>query len=263
MKKVLALILLVCTVSCGPTRHAVSVEMRHPSKAGVELTGKNVSVVYLENDNETATGFNESMADGFAYALEQEYGRTGGNIGVYRMRHIPGANYAAKDSLFNILMDTGADLVFLFDTVNVDTPPVNLQLYCLDGMNQVDKVQKFVGSLMSNPDDGWDSGIRVAEPFMPQWKHEQYSILYFDSVKWYDALLKAENYDWKGAMDVWISLLDSGDLLKRSAASYNISVACFMLGDYPLATAWLDRSDADNKLPLSDALRKRIEIRMK
>jgi hypothetical protein len=34
-----------------------------------------------------------------------------------------------------------------------------------------------------------------------------------------------------------------------------------MLGDYELASEWLDRSDKDNRLPLSDALRKRIDAR--
>ena len=42
----------------------------------------------------------------------------------------------------------------------------------------------------------------------------------------------------------------------------NIAVACYMLGDYALASDWLDRSDKDNKLPLSAALRKRIETRL-
>ena len=34
-----------------------------------------------------------------------------------------------------------------------------------------------------------------------------------------------------------------------------------MLGDYELAGEWLDRSDTDNKLAQSDALRKRINAR--
>ena len=74
--------------------------------------------------------------------------------------------------------------------------------------------------------------------------------------------MKAEQYDWKGAMDIWIELLSSNDMMKRASAEYNIAVACYMLGDLDLASEWLDRSDADNKLPtLSDALRKRIEAR--
>ena len=88
-------------------------------------------------------------------------------------------------------------------------------------------------------------------------------ILYYDSQKWYDALVEAENFDWKEAMDIWITLLDSKDQMKRSCAEYNISVACYMLGDYPLAIEWLDLSDKTNKLPISDAMRKRILSRKK
>lgn len=310
MKKILfpALAAMMLAVSCGPSKHAVHVEMRHPSKAGVDIAGKNVSVIYLENDSKTATSFNEAMADGFAYTLEQDFGYPDGTIGVYRMRSMPGGNYAAKDSLFNILMDTGADLVFLFDTVKFGsmtvggpsklsypasadssyvseaTIPYTIRLYSFDGMDKDEKVQAFGGTSLARPEvysdgkddstvatskawkalgaEGWDAGVLVADSFKSQWKHEQYSILYYDSEKWYDALAKAEQYDWKGAMDIWIELLDSRDILKRSCAAFNLSVACYMLGDVLLASEWLDRSDADNKLPISDAMRKRINARL-
>ena len=85
--------------------------------------------------------------------------------------------------------------------------------------------------------------------------------MYYDNQQWYDALEKAEQYDWRGAMDIWIELLGSRDLLKRSCASYNLAVASYMLGDYDLASLWLDRSDADSKLPHSDTLRSRINSR--
>ncbi|MBR5298768.1 MAG: hypothetical protein IKU36_00805 [Bacteroidales bacterium] len=311
MKKILypALAAIFLAVSCAPIKHAIHVEMRHPSKAGVDIAGKNVSVIYLENDNKTATSFNEAMADGFAYTLEQDYGYPDGTIGVYRMRRIPGGNYASKDSLFNILMDTGADMVFLFDTVKfgsmtvggpskvsyTSTPdssyiseatvPYTIKLYCFDGMDKQERVQAFGGTSMARPEvysngkddstvatskawkalgaEGWEAGLLVADSFKSQWKHEQYSILYYDSEKWYDALEKAEQYDWKGAMEIWIELLDSRDILKRSCAAFNISVSCYMLGDVQLASEWLDRSDADNKLPISDAMRKRIDARLK
>ncbi len=307
MKKFLFLVLLVGAASCSPLKHVVNIEMRHPSKAGVDLVGKNVSVVYLENDNAIATDFNESMADAFAYTLEEDYGTGNGSIGIYRMRHKDGANYSSKDSLFNILMDTGADIVFLFDTVkfgnmsvggpskvaypaspdssylNSCTVPFTLKLYCYDSMNKEDKVQTFGGTTVARPSvysngredstiatrkawealgvEGWEAGKEVAESFKSQWKHEQYSIVYYDSPKWYKSVEKAELYDWKGAMDIWFELIQTDDLLKRACASYDISVACYMLGDYDLAIEWLDRSDADNKLPISDALRKRIEAR--
>ena len=68
------LFLLAAVVSCGPSRHSIHVEMRHPSKAGIDLSGKTVSVVYMENRDSVSAEFNGYMADGFAYALEQEYG---------------------------------------------------------------------------------------------------------------------------------------------------------------------------------------------
>ncbi len=55
---------------------------------------------------------------------------------------------------------------------------------------------------------------------------------------------------------------ESKDMLKRSCAEYNIAIACLMLGDAELAIEWLDRSDADCKLPMSDVLRKRLSARL-
>ena len=123
MKRILfqLLSLALLAVSCGPSRHAVHVEMRYPSKSGLELSGKTLSVVYLENDNPAANLFNEGMADGFAYALEQDYGTGEGSIGVYKMRCHQGARYASRDSLLNLLIDTGSDVVFLLDTLQLGT----------------------------------------------------------------------------------------------------------------------------------------------
>jgi hypothetical protein len=104
------------------------------------------------------------------------------------------------------------------------------------------------------------AGAHISESFKTQWKHEQYSIAYYDSEKWIEALVRAEQFDWKGAMDIWFGFLDSPDPLKRASAEYNIAVACYMMGDFELATRWLDRSDAENKMPtLSDAMRKRLQ----
>lgn len=263
-------ILALCSmllVSCGPSRHAVHVEMRYPSKSGIELAGKNISVVYLTASDENAAAFNEAMAGGFAQALEQDYGTGEGSVGVYRLIDT-GGKYEHKDTLVNLLMDTGADAVFLFDKLMM-TPVGNggtkadLRLYCFDAMNPQENVYVFAGSTIIQDNDKAEyTGKKVASSFLSQWKHEQYSIAYYDNARWYDALDKADAYDWKGAMEIWIGLLDTSDLLKRSCAEYDIAVACYMLGDYSLAAEWLDRSDKDNKLPLSDALRKRIDARL-
>lgn len=262
-------ILALCSlilVSCGPIKHVVHVEMRYPSKSGIELAGKNLSVVYLTDGNETSDTFNEELASGFARTLELDYGTGEGSVGLYRMAD-KGGKYDHKDTLVNLLMDTGADVVFLFDKLKLipmsnGGSKIDLKLYCFDAMNPKENVFMFAGSTILQTDDkAEDTGKTVASSFLSQWKHEQYSIVYYDSEKWYKALDKAEAYDWKGAMDIWMEFLESNDLLKRSCAEYDIAVACYMLGDYTLASEWLDCSDKDNKLPLSDALRKRIDAR--
>ncbi len=299
--------LALLAVSCGPSRHAVNVEMRYPSKAGLELSGKTLAVVYLENDNLSSNLFNEGMSDGFAYALEQDYGTGEGSIGVYRMRAQKSAEYSSRDSLLNLLVDTGSDVVFLFDTLKLGTMAIggaskvasaaspdssylnvgevkfSMAMYAFDAMDDTEQVYKFTGTSTANPhaysdgslsstdlfrraqagmlDEGWQAGRQVAASFKSEWKHEQYSIVYFDNEKWYKALDRAEAYDWKGAMDMWMTLLSTNDMLRRSCAAYNIATACYMLGEYDLAVEWLDQSDKDNKLPYSDALRKRITER--
>lgn len=273
MKRIYALLFLCSLLvsACGPSRHAVQVEMRYPSKSGIDLFGKVVSVVYVTDGNETGDTFNSSMAKGFAVELEKDYGTGEGSVGVYSLQD-RGGSYSQKDTLINLLMDTGCDVVFVFDKVGVqgvgeNTFKFNIKLYCFDAMNKDEKVFSFIGNDVVNvaSDDlskeANNTGEIVAETFKSQWKHEQYSIVYYENEKWYDALLRAENYDWKGAMDIWMAQLSTNDLYKRSCAEYNIAVACYMLGDYDLATEWLDRSDQDNLLPVSDAMRKRINTR--
>lgn len=303
--RVLCLVFMVA--SCSPMQHVVHVEMRYPSKSGLELAGKNVAVVQLENDNTIANPFAEGMADGLAFALEQDYGTGEGSVGIYRMRVSPEGRYFSRDTLLNLVMDTGADVVFLIDTVAVKelkmggatsvavktsvdssyistgTLPFTMNLYCYDAMGKNDKVYTFKGSstavpfaysdgkqaddeimskaVASLPEVGFEAGKTVSSSFKSQWKHEQYSVIYFDGSQWYKAVSCAEQYMWRDAMEIWLGLLDTNDLLRRACAEYNLAVASYMLGDYSLAEKWLDLSDADNKLPLSDGMRKRINAR--
>lgn len=264
------LTLALVAVSCGPARHAMHVEMRYPSKSGIDLAGKLVSVVYLENENEQGNQFNEGMADAFAYTLEKDYGTGEGSIGIYRMRHEEGTDYTSRDFMLNLLVDTDADVVFLFDTLKFGqtlsdgSTQFTMALYCFDGMDKEEKVRTYKGSSAAVLADGAPkSGTTVASSFKSQWRNEQYSLMYFDNERWYKALDRAEGYDWKGAMDMWMELLSTSDMLRRSCAAYNIATACYMLGEYDLALEWLDQSDKDNKLTHSDTLRKRINERKK
>ena len=252
------MLLMLCMISCSPIKHVMYIDMRCPSKAGISLENKLVSVVYIEHEESVATEFNHGLASGFASVLEQDLGTGEGSIGVYSMRRQPGVDYSSREELIALLIDTSADVVFLFDMKE----PYQVKLYCFDGMDKTEKVKSFSGRAQSFV-NGTDAGKTIANnSFKSEWKTEPYTFLYYESEKWFSALDKVELYDWKGAIDQWITLLKANDPMKRSSAEYNIAVACYMLGEYALAEQWLDRSDADNKLTnVSDALRKRIDSR--
>lgn len=299
------MLVLLMVISCGPSKYTMYLDVRHPSKSGVNLSGKNISVVYLENGEKVADGFNANMADGFAYSLENDYGMSDGSIGIFRMQKSAGGDYSSKDTLVNLLIDTGCDVLFLFDSpkigemtiggksrvaskaspdssyINSGSAPYTVKLYCYDAMNSSEEVKTFGGTAIAQPavysngrlsekqlkekayrilsQEGWDAGVKVAASFESQWKTEGYSITYFDNTRWMSAVAKADQLDWKGAMEIWFEFLGSKDIMKRSCAAYNLAVSCFILGDYKLAESWLDLSDSESELPLSSGLRKRIE----
>lgn len=308
MKRILNIIVLAAlAASCSPSRHAIYLEMRHPSKSGIELSGKNVAVVHLVNDNVFSNDLAKGIAAGLSVSLEQDYETGEGSVPVFSMRVSQGARYASKDTLINLLVDTGADVLFLVDTLNVGTMtmggttsvaspespdstyistgnlPFKMRLFCFDAMNKDEKVFSYSGSstavpyaysdgrqsdetikeraMKSLPLLGFEAGRTISSNFKSQWMNEQYSVLYFDGEKWYKALEYADALMWKPAMEIWLDLVGTNDLMKRSCAAYNLALASYMLGDYDLATEWLDMSDKDNKLPVSDSLRKRIDAR--
>ena len=254
---------MLTVVSCSPSRYMIDVEMRYKSKAGVDLTGKNVTVIYPSTTEYPLSTYVESLADGFAWNLKDQYQQTIDSVGVYALK-ASGEEYASRDSLITLLIKTGSDVVFLLDKVDMRA----ISMRCYDAMNKDDKMLSYASRIDVTETDfnllathGWDYGKTLAASFLPEWKQEQYSFYYFGTERWYESLLKAEMYDWKGAMDIWFTFLDSNDALKRSCASFNIATACYMLGDYDLALEWLERSDKDNLLQLSSVLRKRINAR--
>ena len=112
----LAAAAVLAFASCEPQVFSMFIEMRKPSKSGLDLAGKTMSVVYMDDLSGRDTVFNAMVAQGFAQALEDDY--FGGNeaVNVYRMEKDMAGNYASKDTLVNLVMQTGDDVVFLFDS---------------------------------------------------------------------------------------------------------------------------------------------------
>ena len=288
--------------SCDPQAFSMNIEMRYPSKSGIDLTGKSVAVVYLEDGAGKDSVFSRNMADSFAASLEKEYFGGETSVPLYRIEKTGNGNYASVDSLSRLVMSTGEDVIFLFERPRfgeavveqntiapADTSlsyvvkvPMKMNLYAYDSMGKIDTVYTWSGSRTLNAsvstdaytdpkEKAWDAlsmqGQKIGEMssriFMPEWKAEQYTFIYFESDGWDVASQAAYSYKWKEAIEEWMKLLETNNTLKRSCAEFNIATACYMLGDNELALKWLDRSDADYPVSLSSGLRKRINARKK
>ena len=295
-----ALSALVALQSCDPQAFSMNVEMRYPSSSGMSIDGKSVAVVYLNEDSAKDSVFNECLANGFASAIEKNYFNGAEAVNLYKMPKVVGGVYSNADTLINLIVDTGCDIVFLFDAPefgNVQikeqktstsgtyypvSVPVAIKLYGFDSLSGSDTVRVWTGTRMLSAnmeaslgrqaaaDSLWNRigssaenlGEVSARTFAPVWKEETYTFIYYESPEaWLTAAQYASDYKWNEAMKVWISLLDTNNPMKRSCAEYNIATACFLMGDNELALKWLNSSDEDYPISLSKALRKRIQAR--
>lgn len=300
LSAIAALSALVALQSCDPQAFSMNVEMRYPSSSGMSIDGKSVAVVYLNEDSAKDSVFNECLANGFASAIEKNYFNGAEAVNLYKMPKVGGGVYSNADTLINLIVDTGCDIVFLFDAPefgNVQikeqktstsgtyypvSVPVAIKLYGFDSLSGSDTVRVWTGTRMLSAnmeaslgrqaaaDSLWNRigssaenlGEVSARTFAPVWKEETYSFIYYESPEaWLTAAQYASDYKWNEAMKVWISLLDTNNTMKRSCAEYNIATACFLMGDNELALKWLNSSDEDYPISLSKALRKRIQAR--
>ena len=304
----IAALALAVLPSCSPKFFSMDVEMRYPSSSGLDLAGKSIAVAYLDDGTDKSV-FDGGLAEGLAQRLEDEYFGGEQEIGIFRMEKRAGAEYGVRDTLVNLVMDTGRDVVLLIGETEFGEPeagvnepfagtfsnadsayvctvkmPFRMTLYAYDSMDRRDEVLSLSGSGSSRTlvfnDGGADAkelsagvwkfmgpaGVRAGQQasgsLLNVWRNESHAVIYYDMSSWEAPSEAAFNYEWKEAVDLWMQLLDTGNIQRRACAEYDIALGCYMLGQYSLAEKWLDRADADYIISLSGALRKRIEERM-
>ena len=170
-------VLVLAFSSCAPQAFVINPQMRAASKSGLNLSGKSMAVVYVGGNESRDALFNASIANGFASRLEEDYFGGKEVIGVFKMDLKKNADYSSKDSLVNLVMDTGKDVVFLFDSPELGVPvisdpakvsgtslpadssylssvsiPFVTKLYVYDSMDKSDKVRAYVGKKEIKPD---------------------------------------------------------------------------------------------------------------
>ena len=167
--------------ACSPQTLTLSVDMRHPSKSGLDLAKKTMSIVYMDDEKPDNT-FSNGVASALARSLEEDY--FGGNeaIGVYK---IP-TDSVSLDLMHRLVIDTGDDVVFLLgppsfgevalsenvalqQPVSVDSAfiaqaqiPYAAKLFVYDSMDKEDRLQVFRGNSILRT-QVYSSGVTAPE----------------------------------------------------------------------------------------------------
>lgn len=165
MKHAWLLSAVLLLAACSPQIYPLYLEMRQPSPSGVDLTRKSLSVVYLDGTNPVDSLFDRAAASALARELEADYFDGREEVGIY---HIPSPDSISLSLMHSLVMDTGADVVFLLSShlgeavleperpvtgaTSVDSAfvsavnlPVKTALRVYDSMGE-DQVREFGGS---------------------------------------------------------------------------------------------------------------------
>lgn len=277
MKRVLlsfaAAIAALSFAACSPSAYILSLESRAPSESGLNLSGKSMSIVYLESENGSDTLFNNRAADALAYALEADYFSGEQGVKVYNLPKDPEGDYASRDTLSQYIMMLDTDVVMILDTPSLvpatagsSGPSVYSKLYAYDSMNKEEEVLTFSAhTSVTSLEDTYKAtsiGTSIAKPLKTQWKKEDYTVVYFDEYKWVNAVELADDMKWADAIEIWMELSRTNNAAKASSAKYNVALGCYLLEQYDLALEWLESSDKSYPLSLNQGLRSRIKEKM-
>lgn len=160
---------MIAASACEPTAYVLNVDMSQASKSGMNLSGKSLAVVYLEDGSGRDSSFNGGLAEGFASEMEKSYFNGDKAVSVYSLPKDPKGVYSSKDTLIHLVMQTDDDVVFLFDTPDfgeagvtsrrsshLDSPdssviatvsiPYKVRLYAFDSRSGSDSVRVFSGN---------------------------------------------------------------------------------------------------------------------
>lgn len=184
-------------VSCGPVSHTMSVDLRRPSVAGCDFSGKSMAIAYVVDGSVPDSTFIAGIAEGLASGLEKDYFGSETVIPLFTLPYVPGSDYSAKDTLVNLIMDLESDVVLLLDrpvfkpSVFADSPvpgydpqqsdvpvasnalvtnasvPFYVTLYVLDAMDKADTVRTFRG-ISQYPVAFWARGDESPEELEDQ-----------------------------------------------------------------------------------------------
>ena len=269
MKKSIIALAALALASCSPSIYQLDLEVRYPSESGIDIPGKSVSVVCL-NEGSALDSLTLSLANGFTQGIESMYYDGKQAIDILTMPKDPEGVYSNRDSLALLLMEVNTDVVFLLDVPRMQDSRCTLSIYAYDSQAALDTVKTFFSAGRLDMEDDWGPtanafGKKMSSPLASKWKRETHSLVYYEDLdaRWITAVVRASEMEWKKAMELWLQMSHEKQRSyeKRASIYYNLAVGCYLMDAFDLAAEWLDRADAEMKLPMSGTLRNRIKAR--
>ncbi len=147
----LLLILAMIISSCVPRVFYMNLDIRKPSPSGMDIAGKSIAVVYLNDKTAKDTVFNKSIALGFKSSLEKDYFNGKAGIDLWSLDRPQNGKQISIDTLRSLVMKTGKDVIFLFD-VTPDKDPHSISL-CLrhdSGKEKADSADVLSATFSAN-----------------------------------------------------------------------------------------------------------------
>lgn len=243
--------------SCSPVSYVMELEHRSESSSGLDLSGKSISLIYLESENGCDSLFNNRLSDILSMSLENSLFDGNRGVEVYNLVKDPAGDYASVDTASAYVMLLDSDVIMLVDTpVLSDTlASGNIRalstLYVYDSMAESDEVVALqCRSTVESLEDvakAVSVGSYLSAPLVSQWRKDYFEVLYFNDVdtSWFDAVEYANDMEWEKAMKIWMEKSRSSNFTKAGAAQYNMALACFVNGQNELAKEWLELAESN------------------
>ncbi len=252
---VVAAVAAVC--SCSPVSYVLELERRSESSCGLDLSGKSISLIYLESENGCDSLFNNRLSDILSMSLEDSFFDGARGVDVYNLVKDPAGDYASIDTASAYVMLLDSDVILLLDTPALSDTLAsgNIRalstLYVYDSMAGSDEVISLqCKSTVSSLEDisrAVSIGSYLSAPLVSQWRKDYFEVLYFNDIdtSWFEAVEFAHNLEWEKAMEIWIEKSRSSSITKAGAAQYNMALACFLNGQSELAKEWLELAESN------------------
>ncbi|OJV19500.1 MAG: hypothetical protein BGO30_06395 [Bacteroidetes bacterium 41-46] len=105
-------------------------------------------------------------------------------------------------------------------------------------------------------------GYSFTSRFFDTWLPVERYLYSYVNGSWGNAYRLSQEFKWREAMEIWMSLTESAVPVKKASAAFNVAVALEMMEQYALALEWLDVAEKSYPLKGLDGYKSILKERL-